>query len=127
MYREGSRAPNPFNALSSFRTGQTAGDPLKAVDILPGVSRSADGEPVLRGAAQHESAVFIDGTSVPFLYHFGGLRSVVLDSTYPPEVKTYEQFPQEPHEVVIQLPPKRDAGDAAAAAAASARTEMSRQ
>lgn len=32
-----------------------------------------------------------------------GLRSVVLDSTYPPEVKTYEQFPQEPHEVVIQL------------------------
>ncbi|MCA9878450.1 MAG: alpha/beta hydrolase, partial [Thermomicrobiales bacterium] len=32
-----------------------------------------------------------------------GLRSVVLDSTYPPEVKTYEQFPQEPHEVVTQL------------------------
>jgi pimeloyl-ACP methyl ester carboxylesterase len=32
-----------------------------------------------------------------------GLRSVVLDSTYPPEIKSYEQFPQEPHEVVIQL------------------------
>jgi pimeloyl-ACP methyl ester carboxylesterase len=32
-----------------------------------------------------------------------GIRSVVLDSTYPPEVKSYEQFPQEPHEVVIQL------------------------
>lgn len=32
-----------------------------------------------------------------------GLRSVVLDSTYPPEVKSYEEFPQEPHEVVIQL------------------------
>jgi pimeloyl-ACP methyl ester carboxylesterase len=25
-----------------------------------------------------------------------GLRSVVLDSTYPPEIKSYEQFPQEP-------------------------------
>lgn len=32
-----------------------------------------------------------------------GLRSVVLDSTYPPEIKSYEQFPQEPHEVVVQL------------------------
>ncbi len=28
LYREQSRSPNPFNALSSFRTGQTAGDPL---------------------------------------------------------------------------------------------------
>src|SRR5690606_32009020 len=28
LYREQSRAPNPFNALSSFRTGQTEGDPL---------------------------------------------------------------------------------------------------
>jgi pimeloyl-ACP methyl ester carboxylesterase len=32
-----------------------------------------------------------------------GLRSVVLDSTYPPEIKVYEEFPQEPHQVVIQL------------------------
>jgi hypothetical protein len=55
----------------------TSGDPLRAIDVLPGVSRSPDGEPILRGAAQHESAVFIDGTSVPFLFHFGGVRSVV--------------------------------------------------
>ena len=32
-----------------------------------------------------------------------GLRSVVLDSTYPPEIKSYEEFPQEPHQVAIQL------------------------
>jgi hypothetical protein len=55
----------------------TSGDPLRAIDVLPGVSRSAEGDPILRGAAQHESAVFIDGTSVPFLFHFGGVRSVV--------------------------------------------------
>ncbi len=55
----------------------TAADPIKAIDILPGVSRSPDGDPILRGAAQHESAVFIDGMPVPFLYHFGGVRSVV--------------------------------------------------
>jgi pimeloyl-ACP methyl ester carboxylesterase len=32
-----------------------------------------------------------------------GLRSVVLDSTYPPEIKTYEQLATSSHEVVIQL------------------------
>jgi pimeloyl-ACP methyl ester carboxylesterase len=32
-----------------------------------------------------------------------GLRSVVLDSSFPPEIKGFERFPQEPHEVVIQL------------------------
>lgn len=55
----------------------TSGDPLRAIDVLPGVARSPEGDPILRGAAQHESAVFIDGTSVPFLYHFGGVRSVI--------------------------------------------------
>ncbi|HTV25500.1 MAG TPA: TonB-dependent receptor, partial [Polyangiaceae bacterium] len=55
----------------------TSGDPLKAIDVLPGVARSSDGDPILRGAAQHESAVFIDGSAVPFLYHFGSVRSVI--------------------------------------------------
>lgn len=32
-----------------------------------------------------------------------GLRSVILDSSFPPEIKGFERFPQEPHEVVIQL------------------------
>jgi pimeloyl-ACP methyl ester carboxylesterase len=32
-----------------------------------------------------------------------GLRSIVLDSTFPPEIHGFEQFPAEPHEVVLQL------------------------
>ena len=32
-----------------------------------------------------------------------GIRSVVLDSTFPPEIKGFERYPDEPHEVVIQL------------------------
>ncbi len=32
-----------------------------------------------------------------------GIRSIVLDSTFPPEIRGFEQFPAEPHEVVIQL------------------------
>ncbi len=66
-----------LDAEESTTVPGTSGDPIKAVDTLPGVSRSPDGEPILRGAAQHESAVFIDGSPVPFLYHFGGVRSVV--------------------------------------------------
>ncbi len=66
-----------LDAQELTRVPGTGGDPIRALEVLPGVSRSADGEPILRGAAQHESAVFIDGTAVPFLYHFGGLRSVV--------------------------------------------------
>ncbi|HWO10349.1 MAG TPA: TonB-dependent receptor plug domain-containing protein, partial [Polyangiaceae bacterium] len=67
----------------------TSGDPLRALEVLPGVARSSDGEPILRGAAQHESAVFIDGTSVPFLYHFGGVRSVL----HPRLVERVEVYP----------------------------------
>jgi hypothetical protein len=66
-----------LQARELTRVPGSAGDPLKAIDVLPGVSRSPEGDPILRGAAQHESAVFIDGMSVPFLYHFGGVRSVV--------------------------------------------------
>jgi pimeloyl-ACP methyl ester carboxylesterase len=32
-----------------------------------------------------------------------GIRSVVLDSSFPPEIDGFERYPQEPHEVVIQL------------------------
>jgi outer membrane receptor protein involved in Fe transport len=66
-----------LDAVELTHVPGTSGDPLRAIDVLPGVSRSPEGDPILRGAAQHESAVFIDGMSVPFLYHFGGVRSVV--------------------------------------------------
>ncbi|HEX2733387.1 MAG TPA: TonB-dependent receptor plug domain-containing protein, partial [Polyangiaceae bacterium] len=56
----------------------TRGDPLRAVETLPGVGRSPDGGmPILRGAAQFESATFVDGAGLPFLYHFGGTTSVI--------------------------------------------------
>lgn len=54
------------------------GDAIRAVDILPGVGRSApfDGStPVIRGAGSNESQVFLDGTPVPLLFHFGGITS----------------------------------------------------
>lgn len=59
-------------------TAGTRGDPLRVVETLPGVGRAPDGgTPILRGAAQFESASFVDGTQLPFLFHFGGATSVI--------------------------------------------------
>lgn len=56
----------------------TRGDPLRAIELLPGVSRSTgDGPPILRGSNGYDTQVFMDGAPVPNLYHFGGLTSFV--------------------------------------------------
>lgn len=55
----------------------TRGDPLRAVEILPGVGRPSFGSGALlvRGTAPGDSQVFLEGVPVPLLYHFGGLTS----------------------------------------------------
>lgn len=57
----------------------TRGDPLRAIEILPGVGRipfgENDGAPRLRGSSTEDSRVLLDGVPVPILYHFGGLTS----------------------------------------------------
>lgn len=58
----------------------TRGDSLRAVELLPGVSRpsAANGNlPILRGANPFDSQVFLEGAPVPVLYHIGGLTSFV--------------------------------------------------
>ena len=54
------------------------GDALRAVELLPGVARPPFGLGLLivRGAAPQDSEFFIDGVSVPLIFHFGGLTSV---------------------------------------------------
>mgnify|MGYP000570488324 CR=1 FL=1 len=58
----------------------TRGDALRAIEILPGVSRTPfaanPGPPLLRGSPSVESLVLFDGASLSSLYHFGGLTSV---------------------------------------------------
>lgn len=57
----------------------TNGDPLRAIEALPGVARPPASEAMLivRGSAPGDSAVFIDGIQVPLAYHFSNLSSVV--------------------------------------------------
>jgi TonB family protein len=57
----------------------TNGDALRALQNLPGVARPPGiaGLLVVRGSAPQDTQVFIDGTLIPLVYHFGGLSSVV--------------------------------------------------
>jgi hypothetical protein len=52
-------------------------DALRGLSSLPGVARIPFGLGglALRGAAPHDTRVFLDGIEVPELYHFGGLAS----------------------------------------------------
>jgi hypothetical protein len=54
-------------------------DALRGLASLPGVARIPFGLGglALRGAAPHDTRVFLDGIEVPILYHFGGLASFV--------------------------------------------------
>ncbi len=54
------------------------GDAVKVVQALPGVGRPSilGSEIVVRGAPSWDSKFFLDGVSIPILYHFGGLKSV---------------------------------------------------
>jgi TonB family protein len=57
----------------------TNGDALRSIGSMPGVARvgAFDGLLVVRGSSPRDTQVFIDGTNVPLIYHFGGLSSVV--------------------------------------------------
>jgi len=55
------------------------GDPLAVIQNFAGVARAQAGSSavIVRGSAPADTGFFVDGTSVPFIYHFGALRSVL--------------------------------------------------
>jgi TonB family protein len=58
----------------------TFGDPLRAIENLPGLARvpgGLGGALLVRGTPPADTAVFIDGVQIPLLYHFFGLTSVI--------------------------------------------------
>jgi TonB family protein len=75
--REVTRRTIPKEELT--RIPGTRGDALRAVELMPGVGRPpfTSGVLIVRGSAPGDSEVFFDGTTVPLLYHFGGLTSFV--------------------------------------------------
>jgi len=57
----------------------TNGDALRAIGNMPGVARppGGDGMLIVRGSSPNDTQVFVDGTNIPMVYHFGGLSSVI--------------------------------------------------
>ncbi len=53
-------------------------DAVRVVQAMPGVARPTfgSGDIIVRGAPDWDSKEFLDGTEIPLLYHFGGLKSI---------------------------------------------------
>jgi TonB family protein len=62
-----------------LRTPGTMGDAVHAVEAMPSVARAPafSGELIVRGSAAQDTQVFIEGTPVRRVFHFGSLSSVV--------------------------------------------------
>jgi TonB family protein len=61
-----------------LRVAGTRGDPLKAIEYMPGVGRSPQADfVIIRGSSPADSEVQFEGAPVYRLYHFGGLTSFV--------------------------------------------------
>lgn len=61
-----------------LRVAGTRGDPLRAIEYMPGVGRSPMANfVIIRGSSPADSEVEFEGSPVYRLYHFGGLTSFV--------------------------------------------------
>jgi len=61
-----------------------AGDPVKVIEVMPGVARVSAAGPnagqiIVRGSAPEDTKNFIDGLPSPQLYHFGNLYSILQE------------------------------------------------
>jgi TonB family protein len=67
-----------LQAEELMKMAGTRGDPLRAIEYMPGVARSPQGDfVIIRGASPADSEVQFEGAHVFRLYHFGGLTSFV--------------------------------------------------
>lgn len=57
----------------------TNGDALRSLQNMPGVAKvgAFDGLLIVRGSSPRDTQIFVDGTNVPIVYHFGGMSSVL--------------------------------------------------
>lgn len=77
---------NPERVSKTMITGQElsevpgAGrDPIKALQALPGIAMGSDisGDPAIRGSNPDDNVYYVDGVPVGYLFHMGGLISVL--------------------------------------------------
>lgn len=69
-----------LRAMVASKLPGSNGDPVKGIQNLPGVSRTAGlgSQVIIQGSAPGDTRYMIDGHDVPIIFHFGGFSSVVL-------------------------------------------------
>lgn len=57
----------------------TGGDVVRVVQNLPGVARAplGVGQLIIRGSAPEDSSFFLDGASIPIVFHFAGFSTIL--------------------------------------------------
>jgi TonB family protein len=66
-----------LKAEELLRVAGTRGDPLKAIEYMPGVARGGQGLMIIRGSSPGDSQFQFEGAPIYRLYHFGDLTSFV--------------------------------------------------
>ena len=68
-----------ITAQEITRIPGTDGDALRAIQNMPGAARApmGGGEIIIRGSNHADSGFYYDNLEAPWLYHFGGLTSII--------------------------------------------------
>ena len=68
-----------LSAAELARVPGSGGDPMRAIQVLPGVAQVDDGsaEPAVRGARPQDNLYYVDFLPVGYLFHLGGITSVL--------------------------------------------------
>ncbi len=59
----------------------SAGDPVRALENLPGVLQSFDANVAIQGSPPEDTKYLIEGHEIPFIFHFFGLNTVAVPET----------------------------------------------
>ena len=57
------------------------GDPIRALENLPGVGQSFDANVAIQGSPPEDTKYLIEGHEIPFMFHFFGLNTVAVPET----------------------------------------------
>jgi hypothetical protein len=68
-----------LTAAELARVPGSGGDPMRAIQVLPGVAQVDDSsaEPAVRGARPQDNLYYVDFLPVGYLFHLGGITSVL--------------------------------------------------
>ena len=64
---------NVLSGKQARHIAGTSGDPLKALQSLPGVVSSNSGRPAVRGSGPQDNAYYVDDLPIGKIFHVGGI------------------------------------------------------